>query len=189
MAAPRSSYAWDLVLNRVGNQLFIDKRDGCQFDFLTVGETASHTAFDDRDDINSAASLTLETTFINDSFQQQVLKRDEKHQLENPTPFIIEDGSVATLGYRYRQWRLGEEWTLIARTELDGILKSHDQETFITIKALNEFDPKSSGIDYRQKIDSQRGAVFATEARNNSYKLARWIAQSLLAGAEQLKLG
>lgn len=189
MAAHRSSYSWDLVLNRVGNQLFIDKRDGCQFDFFTVGETAPNVVFDDRDDINSASSLTLETTYINDSFQQQVLKKDQKHEFVNPSPFNTEDGQVASVGYRYRQWRLGEEWTLIARTELDGMMTSHDQETFITVKALNEYDPKSSGIDYRQKIDSQRGAVFATEARNNSYKLARWICQSVLAGADQMKLG
>ena len=41
----------------------------------------------------------------------------------------------------------------------------------------------------RQKIDSQRGAVLATELKNNSCKLARWTAQSILAGADQMKLG
>jgi translation initiation factor 3 subunit D len=190
MAAPRSSYTWELIFNRVGDQLFIDKRDGSQLDFYTVGETAPNTAsFDDRDDVNSAAALTLETTFVNDCFQQQVLKKDEKHDLGHPNPFSIEEGSVANIGYRYRQWNLGNEWTLISRTELDGVMKSHDQDVFIAIKALNEYDPKASGVDYRQKIDSQRGAVFVTEARNNSYKLARWTSQALLAGVEQIRLG
>lgn len=41
----------------------------------------------------------------------------------------------------------------------------------------------------RQKIDAQRGAVLATELKNNSCRLARWTAQSLLAGADQMKLG
>lgn len=47
----------------------------------------------------------------------------------------------------------------------------------------------SGGVEWRQKIDSQRGAVLATELKNNSCKLARWTAQSILAGAEQMKLG
>ncbi|CAM9165763.1 unnamed protein product, partial [Phaeothamnion confervicola] len=39
------------------------------------------------------------------------------------------------------------------------------------------------------KIDSQRGAILATELKNNSAKLARWTAQSILAGADQMKIG
>lgn len=42
---------------------------------------------------------------------------------------------------------------------------------------------------YSQKIDAQRGAVLATELKNNSCRLARWTAQALLAGADQMKLG
>jgi hypothetical protein len=34
-----------------------------------------------------------------------------------------------------------------------------------------------------------RGAVLATELKNNSCKLAKWTAQSILAGADQMKLG
>lgn len=41
----------------------------------------------------------------------------------------------------------------------------------------------------RDKIDSQRGAVLANELKNNSFKLAKWTAQSLLAGADQMKIG
>lgn len=46
-----------------------------------------------------------------------------------------------------------------------------------------------NGVDWRQKLDSQRGAVIATELKNNSYKLARWTCCALLAGSEYLKLG
>eukprot|EP01043_Picozoa_sp_COSAG02_P070941 COSAG02_NODE_12766_length_1498_cov_1.195854_2_plen_340_part_00 len=34
--APRSVYSWDLVFHRIGNKLFIDKREDSAFDFLTV---------------------------------------------------------------------------------------------------------------------------------------------------------
>ena len=41
----------------------------------------------------------------------------------------------------------------------------------------------------RDRIDSQRGSVLANELKNNSFKLAKWTAQSLLAGADQMKIG
>lgn len=62
----------------------------------------------------------------------------------------------------------------------------------------SEFSPPSrrsaalqycNGVDWRQKLDSQRGAVLATELKNNSYKLARWTCCAMLAGSEYLKLG
>ena len=56
--------------------------------------------------------------------------------------------------------------------------------------ALNEWDSKhSAGIEWRQKIDQQRGAVLATELKNNSCKLAKWTCQSMIAGADQMKIG
>ena len=62
-----------------------------------------------------------------------------------------------------------------------------------TIKALNEFDHKAQGsggaLDWRTKLASQRGAVVATEMKNNSCKLAKWTVQSVLAGADHLKIG
>jgi len=60
----------------------------------------------------------------------------------------------------------------------------------MTAYALNEWDSaESGGINWRQKIDSQRGAVLATELKNNSAKLAKWTAQSILAGADIMKVG
>lgn len=35
----------------------------------------------------------------------------------------------------------------------------------------------------------KRGAILATELKNNSAKLARWTAQSILSGADQMKIG
>jgi len=44
-------------------------------------------------------------------------------------------------------------------------------------------------VDYRTKLDMQRGAVVATELKNNSFKLAKWTAGAILAGSDQLKFG
>ena len=47
----------------------------------------------------------------------------------------------------------------------------------------------SGGIDWRGKLDSQRGAVLATELKNNSCKLAKWTVASILAGSDTIKFG
>ena len=44
--------------------------------------------------------------------------------------------------------------------------------------ALNEIDAKLvGGVVWRSKLESQRGAVLATELKNNSNKLAKWTLQ------------
>ncbi len=47
----------------------------------------------------------------------------------------------------------------------------------------------SGGVDWRQKLDVQRGAVLANELKNNACKLAKWTVQSLLAGSDLIKFG
>lgn len=47
----------------------------------------------------------------------------------------------------------------------------------------------SGNVDWRQKLDTQRGAVLANELKNNACKLAKWTVQALLAGSDTLKFG
>ncbi|GBM77848.1 Eukaryotic translation initiation factor 3 subunit D [Araneus ventricosus] len=194
MCATRSVYSWDVVVQRVGNKLFFDKRDDSEFDLLTVNETAAEPPHEEGNSINSPRNLALEATFINHNFSQQVLKMgEEKYSLENPNPFIQadEDGEVASVAYRYRMWDLGDGVDLIVRCEHDAVMLGPNSEPqFINIKGLNEWDPRCSGnIDWRQKLDTQRGAVLANELKNNSCKLAKWTVQALLAGSDQIKFG
>jgi len=44
-------------------------------------------------------------------------------------------------------------------------------------------------VDWRAKLDTQRGAVLATELKNNSCKIAKWTASSQLAGSDIVKFG
>eukprot|EP00744_Colponema_vietnamica_P000973 GILI01001678.1.p1 GENE.GILI01001678.1~~GILI01001678.1.p1 ORF type:complete len:516 (+),score=163.15 GILI01001678.1:234-1781(+) len=190
MAAPRSVYSWDLIVQRVGNSLFFDKRDGSQFDFLTVNETAQETpSADDKDSVNSAQRLSQEATFINQNFSQMVLGKDQaRTPMANPNPFADSDAEAASVGYRYRKWQLSEDITLVARCEVDAVVKTGEDSSYVSIKALNEYDPRITG-DWRSKLDSQRGAVLASELKNNSCKLAKWTAQALISGSEMIKLG
>jgi len=189
MVATRSVYPWDIIVTKIGSKLFFDKRDGSQFDHLTVNETSHDPPFDDgRDTINTPGSLAREATFINQSFSQQVLSKQEKPvALGDANPFTSDGQVPASIGYRYRKWKLDGETSLIARCEVDGATKGPKKDLFLTIRALNEFDLKTS--DWRKKIDLQRGAVFATELKNNSSKLAKWSCQAALAGTDSIKIG
>ncbi|CAK7350576.1 unnamed protein product [Dovyalis caffra] len=190
MCAPRSVYSWDIVVQRVGNKLFFDKRDGSQLDLLSVHETSQEPLPESKDDINSAYSLSVEAAYINQNFSQQVLIRDgNKVTFDEPNPFANEGEEVASVAYRYRRWKLADDMHLVARCEVQSVVEVNKRRSFLTLNALNEFDSKYSGVDWRQKLETQRGAVLATELKNNANKLAKWTAQALLANADMMKLG
>lgn len=222
MCAPRSVYPWDIVIVREGNNLYFDKRDGGPFDTVTVNENAADppqdptppnpnnpsekTAAPETPSINSATSLSLEATYINQNFGfQSVVETPPPAPVDftHPNPFYGPDENepLASCGYRYRVFDLGitedEDIKICVRTEVDayspGAGNPRDGHGLVTIRALNEFDPRAQGAggapDWRSKLDSQRGAVVATEMKNNSCKLAKWTVQSVLAGAELMKIG
>eukprot|EP00118_Oscarella_pearsei_P014227 m.120530 g.120530 ORF g.120530 m.120530 type:complete len:550 (+) comp37734_c0_seq8:49-1698(+) len=196
MTCTRSVYSWDIIAQRVGNFLFLDKRDKSQFDLMTVNETAVEPPQEEGKSINAPASLALEATFINQNFSQQVLRKGvPTHKFGDSNPFVDEEaqGEVASVGYRYRKFQLSDNTILIARCEIDAVLPSpgSSEVSYVNIKALNEWDPQImfGASDWRHKLDSQRGAVLATELKNNSFKLAKWTMSAILAGSQILKFG
>lgn len=80
MAAPRSVYSWDLVVQKQDGVVYLDKREGSAFDYLTVSETAREppSVSDEIDIINHPEKLSLEATMINQNFSQQILKEDSE---------------------------------------------------------------------------------------------------------------
>ena len=209
MCAPRSVYSWDIVIVRQGHKIYLDKRDGSSLDMVTVNENAADAPLEasegNKDTINNPGALALEATFINHNFANQVVMESDTSKLEmaHENPFYNpaeETEPLASKVYKYRRFDLSLEKDedplhLIVRTELDAVVKNNisGEDQFLTVKALNEFDHKAQGsggaLDWRTKLTSQRGAVVATEMKNNSCKLARWTAQSILAKADVMKLG
>jgi translation initiation factor 3 subunit D len=113
--------------------------------------------------------------------------------MDLPNPFFDEDDAdgmePASVAFRYRKFPLDDQTMLVCRTELHGMVKKTQT---MTAFALNEYfpaNPNPQTLSWRDKIESQRGAVLANELKNNSFKLAKWTAQSLLAGADQMKIG
>lgn len=205
MCAPRSVYPWDIVIVRDGNKLYIDKREGSQLDFVSVNENAAdpplETSEGNKDSINAPQALSMEATFINQNFAIQTVTEDAKYEFDHENPFYNTEEESEPLGskaYKYRRFDLSlndeEPVFLIVRTELDAVMKSpNGEDLFLTVKALNEFDDRAQGsggaLNWKAKLNSSRGAVVATEMKNNSCKLARWTTQSILAKADLMKLG
>ena len=209
MCAPRSVYSWDLVITRHGNKVYLDKREGASLDLVSVNENAADAPLEasegNKETINFPGALALEATFINHNFANQTVMESEtsKYEMAHENPFYNpseETEPLASKAYKYRRFDLSLEKDedplhLIVRTELDAVMKNNisGEDQFLTVKALNEFDHKAQGsggaLDWRTKLTSQRGAVVATEMKNNSCKLARWTVQSILAKADIMKLG
>merc|ERR1712241_1116823 len=160
MCCTRSQYSWDIVVQKIGGKVFLDKRDNTEFDLLTVSETAAEPPQEEGSSLNSPRNLALEATFVNHNFSQQVLRTEgEKYKFDMENPFIDadEDGEVASVAYRYRRWDLGNNITLVCRCELDAAqLGSNNEVQLVNLKALNEWDSRFAGnLDWRQKLDTQ----------------------------------
>ncbi|KAI1356693.1 eukaryotic translation initiation factor 3 subunit D [Xylaria sp. FL0043] len=208
MCSTRSVYPWDIVIVRQGNKIFLDKRDNATLDMVTVNENAADAPMESsdgsKDGINQPAALSEEATYINHNFANQVVLESESSKVNMPheNPFYNEAEETeppASKAYKYRKFDLStseeEPMYLVVRTEIDAVQKNtlNGEDQQLTLKALNEFDSKAQGsggaLDWRSKLVSQRGAVVATEMKNNSVKLARWTVQSILAKADVMKLG
>ena len=81
MCSTRSAYSWDVVVQRIGDKIFLDKRDNTEFDLLTVSETAAEPPQDEGSSLNSPRNLALEATFINHNYSQQVLRGKRRKTL------------------------------------------------------------------------------------------------------------
>lgn len=188
MCAPRSVYPWDIVITLIGNQLWFDKRANSSLDYLTNGETAPEPLPEEKDNVNGMQQLSMEATAINTSFREQMLSTaGEPHLLKEPLPAGM--AAPAHAGYRYRKWSLGGS-DLYVRCEVDATMKGPDGSAqMVAVHALNEFDPKWAGVDWRTKLENQRGAVLATELKNNANKIAKWTSAALVGGIDMIKLG
>ncbi len=219
MCATRSVYSWDIVIVKHGDKIFLDKRPDSSIDLATVNENAADAPLEadtsstpsqqqtgvKADSINTPSNLANEATMINHNFALQTVKEESKSRIEFPhqNPFYSsseETDALASKVYKYRRFDISlnndeEPINMIVRTELDAATKNNisGEDQFLVLKALNEFDHKAQGsggaLDWRTKLTSQRGAVVATEMKNNSCKLARWTTQAILAKADQMRLG
>uniref|UniRef100_A0A7S0YIB3 Eukaryotic translation initiation factor 3 subunit D n=1 Tax=Hemiselmis tepida TaxID=464990 RepID=A0A7S0YIB3_9CRYP len=202
MAAPRSVNSWDIVIQRVGGALYMDAREGCSLYETHVNETAVDAPDDEQKEnpMNGMTALAAEAGDVNYCYTQQCLNKTQApipadvgpEDLRRAWGSMPPDVATPPQGkvYRYRKFALSDELTVVVRCEVDAAMQTRDDKlAYLTVKALNEFDSKLSGVDWRQKLESQRAAVIANELKNNRNKLTRWTCQALITGSDYLKLG
>lgn len=191
MSTRRSNYSWDIIVQRFGDKVFLDKRDGSNLDYLQVCETSPHAPNpEDEVKINTPDQLAMEATYINHNFSQQCLNSKASVKFANPNPFH-EDGAteLPSSMYRYRKYNIGKDLDLVVRCTVDaGYKDPSGKNVYASVKAINEYTAKGA-TEWKRRLDIQPGAVFAAELKKNSCKMSRWAITSLLCGSDIFKLG
>jgi len=199
MCCTRSSLPWDLIAYKIGNKIVFDldekRQNFSTVDMASVSETANEPIQDDNwDEVNKIKNLMEEATNINNYFPQQVVVPGKPKEGEKPYPFEANNDnnngppreSPKSRMYRYRQFDLGQDIKLLVRTKVDAV--DHNGG-YVTINALNEWNSTyCNGVDWSKTMD-RLSTVLATEVKNNSFKVSKWITSALLAGADTMKLG
>jgi len=194
MAAPRSVDSWDIVVTVRNGAIFLDKRLNSRIDYLGVNENWNESQEQELESANHTRNLTVEATFVDHNFSEMVVRKGKKseaigeaHPFLNAVPMGQEPASTA---YQYRKWDLGDNIKVVARCEVHGHETRKGKKTTFLSRAITEWDSKLAGnMDYRQKLESQSGAVLASEMKNNKNKLTRWTAEALISGVDEFKLG
>ncbi|KAK2076323.1 hypothetical protein QBZ16_000847 [Prototheca wickerhamii] len=192
MTAPRSVYPWDIVVTRRGDKIFLDKRAGSSLDFVNNGETSPDPIVEDRKLLDGVQQLSAEATAVNAAFAAQTLSAAERARARagGPRGAGAAPPRAAREAYRYRKWELGDI-DLVVRCAIDGAVPGADgaPPALVAVHAFNEFDPKWSGVDWRAKLENQRGAALATELKNNAAKVGKWTAAAIAGGVDLMKIG
>jgi translation initiation factor 3 subunit D len=173
MAAPRTVNPWDISVKRRGNLVIFDKRPESDLDLMPVNETAPEAPMDDRSEtnINSAHLLAQEMAWITHHLPKVILKSG------------VESEEKAV---RYATLDLGDEAVVLVRSLIPMLLSENIPTHLAT---MLEYEQKGAGgMDWRMKLDSQRGAIFAHEIRNNGALLARTVFQALVSAVDHIKL-
>lgn len=192
MTAPRSGQSWDIVVTKIAGKIFLDKRDGSPTDLLSVNENDAEPPKAEDGEF-APLPLATEAIHINEKFSQHVIDAKAAPLVLGETPEVfedaIDDGAVpADVAYRYRRFKLNDGTSVIVRCEVDAFHGTPEAPKFATVRALNEYKVGGTN-EWRRKLDSARGAVFAAEIKANNAKLARWTAGALLAGNDVLTIG
>ncbi|KAJ3304976.1 hypothetical protein HDU93_006338, partial [Gonapodya sp. JEL0774] len=154
---------------------------------------------------NTAGVLAAEASQVQRDFLGLITKESNKFTLEDPNPFAeAADGPQGSLILRYRTFHLPQT-DVAVRTSLDaavyvqhsgagsaGLVPEESSSPagdtlLMSVKALLEHDLRAT--DWRKRLEAQRGAVVATEIKNNGNRMARWAVEAVLAGASQIRLG
>lgn len=199
MTAPKSLYSWDVIIRKHQDKVFIDKRDEQNMlDCLTVNETSQDNQPMDDDSINGVRQLMQEAVKVNRAWRYHHTQKDKKKSLKEADPFVeVEDQVVVRQGYLYKIWDLGNKKKICIRSTLHAYLPRAEEEpaeegekeepkaVYQNTYALVEFEGNKT--QWKQQLDQMMALCLTKEVQDNSCKISRWVVESLLAGADQIK--
>lgn len=185
MTCQRTVVPWDITIKRRGPLTILDKRPESDIDLVLVNETAAEPSPEERaEKMNAAPLLAAEATRLQQSLPAALARSGESVAFgrDGRAPVPADDAAL-----RYTRLDLGGEGsTVVVRGEVCAVDAAGEP---MHVAALLEYEHKgAAGMDWRLKLDSQRGAVFAHEIRNNSALLSRTVFQTLLSGIDAIKV-
>eukprot|EP01061_Rhynchopus_euleeides_P042987 TRINITY_DN74_c0_g1_i1.p2 TRINITY_DN74_c0_g1~~TRINITY_DN74_c0_g1_i1.p2 ORF type:complete len:565 (+),score=264.49 TRINITY_DN74_c0_g1_i1:70-1764(+) len=205
MCARQSINSWDISIERINDIYFLDWRKGSSVDRFSVNESAQDPPAHEEPQnateeqkINIQPKLMRELTSVSHSLSQQVMKQQpvtgKRAVKEAPLSEELQDHladekmTAAKVIYRYKKWDVKQSrddenpMRIVARTHIDGYVDATS-----TLRTFAYFDP--TGIAWKQKLPMQEGAVTASEIKNNTCRVAKQTAMTLLSGADYMRMG
>jgi translation initiation factor 3 subunit D len=177
MTCTKSVYPWDIMVTKKGNSIRLDKRNGGVIDYVSVNENASESPLEG-DGMNCRQALSVEATKLQTQVRESTKTSDEI------TFQAVPEGISTDTAVKYRKiWM--DTFSLVVRgachMAYQGKGGKIDEPEYSTIPVaetslmnlyvLNEFE--KVGIEYRRGLDHQRGAILASELKNNWVKIAK----------------
>ena len=201
MCARQSINSWHITVERFKDLYFLDWAKDSVVDSYTVNESAhdpppyeEQANASEEQKLNIQPRLMQELTDVTRSLSQQVMSpkplsgKRSVDAAEVSDDLAQAEGTPANVIYRYKKWNVKQSrddanpMKVFARTHVDGYLDGQQ-----TMRTFAYFDP--TGGAWKHKLPSSEGAVTASELKNNCCRVSKQVATSLLAGADQIKLG
>eukprot|EP00345_Euplotes_harpa_P006117 CAMPEP_0168330054 /NCGR_PEP_ID=MMETSP0213-20121227/7481_1 /TAXON_ID=151035 /ORGANISM="Euplotes harpa, Strain FSP1.4" /LENGTH=539 /DNA_ID=CAMNT_0008333509 /DNA_START=20 /DNA_END=1639 /DNA_ORIENTATION=- len=200
----KSVYSWDIKVEKFGDLIYLDKRDiedgndeYVSVDLESVGENSSKPPQADAEvdsksttalPINTALSLMKEATKIMHSVQNVCVSKDsvQEFDLKHPAQEDEDQTDLPLQGYTYMEWPFGKGRTLITRGQLHSFMKKdNDDVNYCNIYAMNQWRFTKAGWS---NIDTEKTSIFSQELTDNTNRVSKWAIQSMLAGADIMKI-
>ena len=118
--------------------------------------------------------------------------------MDGDNHFIEDENQICTkVGYLYRVWKIQEADEAAGKKEKKICIRcevhthtgrdteSGEGKETMNIYAFNEYDPKIT--NWKARIDTSLIPCMTEEIKNNSFKVSRWLCQSMLAGVDKMK--
>ena len=143
MTSSKAQYSWDLVIKKMGEFIFIDKRDDeNMLDWQTVSETAN-VEFQplDEDGVNGVRQLIKEAARTSNDFLAAMRQPKKFKNLDEEDPFVEdEDQVICHLGYQYNIYDLGRDVNICIRSTVHSYIESTDEK--LNVYVLPEWSEK-----------------------------------------------